>query len=80
LRREYWQQVKHIEPENLVFIDEMGVLLGLTRTRARSLRGTRLYDFKPFYRGAKVTVIGAISLKKVLAVMTLNGSMNLDRI
>jgi transposase len=60
----------------LVFIDEMGVLLGLTRTRARSLRGTRLYDFKPYYRGAKITVIGAISLKKVLAVMTLNGSMN----
>jgi hypothetical protein len=29
---------------------------------------------KPFYRGAKVTTIGAISLKKVLAVITLNDS------
>jgi putative transposase len=76
LRSEYWQQVKQIDPENLVFIDEMGVLLGLTRTQARSLHGSRVYDFKPFYRGAKVTVIGAISLKKVLAVMTLNGSMD----
>ena len=38
--------------------------------------GTRVYDFKPFYRGSKVTVIGAISIKQVLAVMTLNGSMN----
>jgi len=28
LRIEYWQKVKQIEPENLVFIDEMGVLLG----------------------------------------------------
>lgn len=54
----------------------MGVLLGLTRTHARSPHGTRVYDFKPFYRGAKVTVIGAISIKQVLAVMTLNGSMN----
>ena len=54
----------------------MGVLLGLTRTRARSPRGYRVYDFKPFYRGAKVTVIGAISIKQVLAVMTLNGSMD----
>ncbi|MHC5780043.1 IS630 family transposase, partial [Nostoc sp.] len=76
LRIEYWQKVKEIEPENLVFIDEMGVLLGLTRSHARSPHGTRVYDFKPFYRGAKVTVIGAISIKKVLAVMTLNGSMN----
>ncbi|WP_211176559.1 IS630 family transposase, partial [Brasilonema sp. UFV-L1] len=76
LRSEYWQQVKQVDPENLVFIDEMGVLLGLTRTHARSPHGSRVYDFKPFYRGAKVTVIGAISLKQVLAVMTLNGSMD----
>lgn len=54
----------------------MGVLLGLTRTHARSLLGTRVYDFKPFYRGAKITVIGAISCQQVLAIMTLNGSMN----
>ena len=56
--------------------DEMGVLLGLTRTHARSLYGSRVYDFQPFYRGTKVTVIGAISTKQVLTVMTLNGSMN----
>ncbi|MCC5604172.1 hypothetical protein LC586_34655 [Nostoc sp. CHAB 5714] len=62
----------------------MGVLLGLTRTHARSdgfanakgERRSRVYDFKPYYRGAKVSVIGGISLKKVLAVMTLNGSMD----
>ena len=71
-----WQQVQQIDPKNLVFIDEMGVLLGLTRTHARSTHGSRVYDFKPFYRGAKLTVIGAISWKQVLAVMTLNGSMD----
>ena len=76
MRSEYWEKVKHVKPENLVFLDEMGVLLGLTRTNARSPHGTRAYDFKPFYRGAKVTVIGAVSLKQVLAVMTLNGSMD----
>jgi transposase len=86
LRIEYWEKVKQIDPENLVFIDEMGVLLGLTRTHGRSdgfanakgERGSRVYDFKPYYRGAKVSVIGGISLKKVLAVMTLNGSMDGD--
>jgi DDE superfamily endonuclease len=72
LRTEYWQQVQQIDPENLVFIDEMGVLLGLTRTHARSPHGSRVYDFKPFYRGAKVTVIGAVSMKQVLAVMALS--------
>ncbi|MBH8575691.1 transposase, partial [Nostocaceae cyanobacterium CENA369] len=42
----------------------------------RSPQGNRVYDFKPFYRGAKVTVIGAVSMKQVLAVMTLNSSMD----
>lgn len=54
----------------------MGVILGLTRTHARSTSGSRVYDFKPFYRGAKVTVVGAISLNKVVGLMTLNGSMD----
>ena len=54
----------------------MGVLLGLMRTHARAASGARAYDFKPFYRGGKVSVIGAISLSKVLAVMTLDGSMD----
>ena len=54
----------------------MGVLLGLTRTHARSLLGSRVYDLKPFYQGAKVTVVGAISLKQVVVLMTLNGSMD----
>lgn len=53
----------------------MGVLLGLTRSHGRSPLEQRVYDKKPFYRRSKVTVIGAISLTKVLAVMTLNGSM-----
>ncbi len=78
LRGEYWQQVKDIEPHNLVFLDETGVMLGLTRTHARSPRGRRVYDLKPFYRGARVTVIGAISLTGVVALMTLNGSMDGD--
>jgi transposase len=41
LRLEYWEKVKEIEPKNLVFLDETGVLLGLKRTHARSERGTR---------------------------------------
>ena len=42
LRLEYWEKVKDIEPKNLVFLDETGVLLGLRRTHARSERGVHL--------------------------------------
>lgn len=75
LRVEYWEKIRDIEPDNLVFLDETGIILGATRTHARSQPGTRVYELKPFYRGEKVTAIGAISLNKVLALMTMNGSL-----
>jgi transposase len=76
LRVDYWEQVKDVDLEDLVFLDEMGVLLGLARTHARALPGNRAYNFKPFYRGSKISVIGAITVSKVLAVMTMDDSMN----
>jgi hypothetical protein len=76
LRLEYWEKVKDIELKNLVFLDETGVLLGLTITHAPSKLGTRAYAVKPFYRGNKVTVIGAISLTQVVALMTMDNSMD----
>lgn len=60
----------------MVFLDETGIILGLARTHARSKKGTRVYEMKPFYHGAKVTVIGAISIKKVVALMTMDNSMD----
>jgi len=54
----------------------MRVLLGLTLTHARSISGSRIYDFKPFNRGAKITVVGATTFKKVIGLMTLNWSMD----
>ena len=64
LRGEYWEKVKNIAPENLVFLDEMGVLLGLTRNYARSPRGTRVSDLKPFYRVRKSQQLELLVLKK----------------
>lgn len=76
MRLDYWESVKNIDVENLVFLDETGILLGLTRTHARSQQGTRAYAFTPFYRGTKVTAICAISSKKVVALMTMDNSMD----
>jgi transposase len=39
-------------------------------------RGTTSYAVKPFYQGKKVTVIGAISLKQLVALMTMDNSMD----
>ncbi|MBD2182821.1 transposase [Planktothrix sp. FACHB-1355] len=75
MRAEYWEKIKQIEPENLVFLDETGILIGSIGTHARSYPGTRLTELNPFYRAAKVTAIGAVSINKVLALMTINDSI-----
>jgi len=76
LRVEYWEKIKNIEASNLVFLDETGIMLGLARTHARSEVGTRAGGIKPFYRAPKITLIGAISINKFLAVMTIDDSMD----
>jgi transposase len=35
-RVEYWQKIREVDPENLVFLDQMGILLGMKRARGRS--------------------------------------------
>jgi putative transposase len=67
--------VSRLELHNLVFLDEMGVLLGLMRLLGRAPQGERVYDIKPFYRGTRVSVIGAISDSKVLALKALERSL-----
>ena len=75
-RLEYWSEIKTVATKDLVFLDEMGVLLGLMRTRARSLQGERAYDLKAFYRGKRITVIGAITCDRCLGIKTLDKGMN----
>lgn len=59
-----------------MFLDEMGLLLGLMRDYGRSPKGERLYARKPFYRGERTTVIGAITQEKVLTLEMMGKSMN----
>lgn len=49
--------------------------MGLQRARARSRIGQRAYASKPYYRGSRVTVIGAATREGILAHETVNGSM-----
>ncbi len=74
----YWQEVREINPDDLVFIDEMGMKLSLCRTHARLPQGQRAYGSKPYSRGKNISVIGAIAVKGFLFLgcMTLEGPTN----
>lgn len=74
-RVEFWQQVQSIDPANLVFLDEMGVAAGIMREHGRSPKGERLHDTTPFYRGKRVTVVGAMSQRAILGMKTLNQAL-----
>jgi hypothetical protein len=75
-RVEYWQIVRGIQEENLVFIDESGVNLAMLRLYARSLKGTRARGERPQKRGKNNSTIGALSLEKVLAKANIYGAID----
>jgi hypothetical protein len=72
----YWQLLRGIPVENLIFLDESGVNLSLIRQCARALPGQRAYSEKPHRKGKNVSVIGAISLKGLLTQWSSVGAVD----
>jgi transposase len=66
-----------IDPRNLVFIDETGIHLGMTRRYGRAPMGERLYDSEvPGDPGKNISLIGGLSLDGLIATMSVVGSVN----
>jgi transposase len=65
-----------VDAEEMIFIDESGLHLGMTRGYGRGLSSDRVIDFAPFNKGTRVTMIGAISAGEVKAAMY--GDWHLD--
>jgi len=60
--------------EDLVFLDETGVNIAMTRLYARAPRGKRACGSAPKNWKKNVTVLGAISLRGVQAAMSVQGA------
>lgn len=72
----FWQMVQGLLAKDLIFIDESGVNLALTRLRARAVKGERAHGERPHNRGKNVSLIGAIGLEGIIAQVALMGSTN----
>lgn len=59
---DYRDWVLGVDPHNLIFIDESGINLGMTRSRGRAIRGERLHAGCPRNRGSNISVLGALSI------------------
>ncbi|MEO1352444.1 MAG: transposase [Cyanobacteria bacterium J06635_15] len=62
--------------KNLIFIDEAGINLAMTRLFAKAPKGQRARGKRPNKRGKHVSLIGAISLKGVMTQLPILGSVD----
>jgi transposase len=62
--------------EDLIFLDEFGITLTMTRTHARAPLGERAYVTEPFHYGSNISVISALGPQGVCAPMMIEGAIN----
>jgi transposase len=75
-RIDYWQELRNIAPEDLVFIDESGLNLAMIRLYARSPRGQRAIGDRPQKRGQNISIVDALALRGPIALTTVLGAMD----
>ncbi len=63
---------------NLVFVDEAGLNLSMSRLFARAVNGDRAVGSTPGTKGGNVSLIGAINIDGLVAAMTVPGSTNTE--
>ncbi len=62
--------------EDLIFLDEFGINLVMTRTHARAPLGERATVTEPFHHGSNISVISALGVHGVCAPLTIEGAIN----
>jgi transposase len=75
-RAGYEATVQTIAPEDLVFVDESGVTTSMVRSYARAPPGQRALRRAPAGRYERLTLLGAITLEGVSALMTIPAFTN----
>jgi transposase len=78
LRRIFLILTLLLDPRRFVFLDETGCHLSMTRTHGRAPRGERVVGHVPRNRGTVTTVLGALALDGIRALMTIEGATTAD--
>jgi transposase len=77
-RAEFAARIGTIAPERLIFLDESGVTTSMTRLRARSTGGGRIHEATPGGHWKIMTILGAMSLRGMVAAMTIEEATDGD--
>jgi transposase len=78
-RREvFLDRLRSIAPEQLIFLDESGVSTQMTRRYARAPRGVRVHEATPEGNWKILTILGAMSLRGMIATMTIEAATDAE--
>jgi hypothetical protein len=77
-RTNYREMIGSLEVSRLKFLDESGVNLAMTRVYGGAPKGVRVVGAVPQNYGQQVTLLGALSLAGVGAVMTVEGATDAE--
>ena len=75
-RAAWREQAQSLDAGKLVFIDECGSNIALTRLHARSPKGKRAYSAIPRNRRANITLLASLLLQGMSEALILEGSMD----
>jgi transposase len=75
---DYHALTQPLDLQRFRFVDESGVNLALTRRFGRAPRGERVTGAVPQHDGANLTMIAALSLHGLEAVMTIEGATDAE--
>jgi len=77
-REQFLDSVRAIAVERLIFLDESGISTQMTRAWARAARGQRVTEAIPQRHWKILTMLGAISVRGLEAVMTVESATDGD--
>jgi transposase len=77
-RAEFVAKIRATPSEKLIFLDESGVTTSMTRLRARCRGGQRIHEAAPGGHWKIMTILGAMSLRGMIATMTIEEATDGD--
>jgi transposase len=77
-RQDYRQRITALDLRHLKFVDESSVNLAMTRLYGRAPAGERVVGSVPQNYGPNVTMLGALGVQGLQAVMTVDGATDAD--
>jgi len=76
LTTNYLNEIKSIDINKLIFIDESGANQNMILTYGRSLSGQKAYGEQPTSKGTRVSTVSALSCSGIKASMCFEGTLN----